>query len=152
MWYPSFSVLTNQTWVFKIPILLGRIWKWQVVTPHGHNKSVCTSRFLRKTSFSWCNSYTERRKTEYSWNVPAQWLVEITEDSGVMWCVCSLTVVVRKHQHGESLQSLCELIVRPGMLSSPVSNEDQRPGERKERHMRKRHMSAPKHPTMMKKF
>lgn len=63
MWYPSFSVLTNQTWVFKIPILLGRIWKWQVVTPHGHNKSVCTSRFLRKTSFSWCNSYTERRKT-----------------------------------------------------------------------------------------
>lgn len=49
-----------------------------------------------------------------------------------MWRVCALTVIVCKHQQGEFLQSLCELIVPSRMLSSPVSDEDQRPGERKE--------------------
>lgn len=52
--------------------------------------------------------------------------------------VWSLTMVVCKHQHGEFLQSLCELIVRPGMFSGPMGDEDQRPGERKERQMRNR--------------
>lgn len=50
----------------------------------------------------------------------------------VWWraCVRSLTVVVREGQQGEFLQPLRQLIVRPRMLSGPVRDEDQGPGEK----------------------
>lgn len=44
----------------------------------------------------------------------------------------SLTVVVSKYQQGEFLQSLSQLIVRPTMLSGPVSDEDHGPGKKDE--------------------